>query len=183
MIYTAVLSKSQPHRVANLLGYQTLILQAYMEFNGDSWLGYDRTFRLKAVTQENLKWAAIDSTLWSLAFLGRGADRYCQCFSLHHSSSEYGWDMESRTLRRSNNLVSQTTQLVRGPMPVCYQWNRTPSPNCSFKNCKFEHKCSYCISNPRATDLGHKAINCPYHPDHHSWVTPEDKHYPRNIGK
>ena len=30
-VYTAILSKSQPHRVADLLGYQTLILQAHQE--------------------------------------------------------------------------------------------------------------------------------------------------------
>lgn len=68
-IYTAVLSKFQPHRVADLLGYQTLILQAYMEFCGDHWLGYDCTFRLKAATQKDLKWATMDSTLWSLGIL------------------------------------------------------------------------------------------------------------------
>ena len=68
-IYTAVLLMFQLHRVADLLGYQRLILQSYMEFRGDHWLGYDCTFRLKAATQKDLKWATMDSTLWSLDIL------------------------------------------------------------------------------------------------------------------
>ena len=71
-IYTAILSKSQPHRVADLLGYQTLILQAHQEFKGDFWLRHDRTFRQKAATQKTPKWASIDTTFWSLAFSGQG---------------------------------------------------------------------------------------------------------------
>lgn len=54
-IYTAVLSKFQPNRVADLLGYQTLILQAYTDFKGDRWQNYDRTFRLKNGKPEGLK--------------------------------------------------------------------------------------------------------------------------------
>ena len=70
--YTAILSMSQPHRVPDLLGYQTLILQAYQEFHGDFWLRYDRTFRQKAATLMDIKWAKIDTTIWSLAFSGQG---------------------------------------------------------------------------------------------------------------
>ena len=62
-IYTAVLSKSQPCHVTDLPGYQTLILQDYMEFQGDCWLQYDRAFRQKAATLTDKKWAIIDSTL------------------------------------------------------------------------------------------------------------------------
>ena len=58
-VYTAILSKSQPNRVADLLGYQTLILQAHQEFQGDFWLRYDRTFRQKAATLKNAKWDTI----------------------------------------------------------------------------------------------------------------------------
>ena len=136
-IYTAVLSKSQPHRVADLLGYQTLILQAYMEFRGDRWLGYDRIFRLKAATQKDLKWASIDSNLWSVAFSAQGSDRYHYCFSLNHTSRECSWDTDSKPPTVNHYSTIPPSKGVRRVPPTCYQWNGDPSPQCAFKNCKY----------------------------------------------
>ena len=147
-IYTAILSKSYPHRIADLLGYQTLILQAYQEFKGDFWLRYDHTFRQKAATLKDAKWAQIDTTLWSLAFSGRG-----------RSGSSSDHDRDGGSLEYSN----PSSRLSRQPQ-VCYKWNRE---NCSFRNCKYLHKCSYCVQDPWTTDASHKGINCPYHPDRH----------------
>ena len=82
-IYVAVLSKTQPERVPDLLAYQALIIQALIiqaqvEYQGDSWLGYDRTSRLRAMSQPNLKWSSVDPTLWSLAFSGKGKSQQMQ---------------------------------------------------------------------------------------------------------
>ena len=41
-IYTAVISAKSPERTQDMLGYQALIVEACMEYEGDSWLGYDR---------------------------------------------------------------------------------------------------------------------------------------------
>ena len=41
-IYVAVLSKKQPQRVPEMLGYFILILEAHTEYARDGWLGYDR---------------------------------------------------------------------------------------------------------------------------------------------
>ena len=161
-IYTAILSKSQPHRVADLLGYQTLVLQAYQEFRGDSWLRYDHTFRQKAATSRIEKWATIDTTLCSLAFSGRGRSGP---FPAH--------DRDSGTPRSSN----PDPRSPRHPL-VCFKWNRG---NCSFPNCKFLHKCSYCVMDPGTTDTSHKATNCPYHPDRHPLPLPQDKYPPRKL--
>ena len=43
-IYTAVISAKSPERTQDLLGYQALIVEACMEYEGDSWLGYDCRF-------------------------------------------------------------------------------------------------------------------------------------------
>ena len=45
-IYVAVVSRKQPQRVPEMLGYLILILDAHMEYAGDGWLGYDRRFRM-----------------------------------------------------------------------------------------------------------------------------------------
>ena len=161
-IYTAILSKSQPHRVADLLGYQTLILQAHQEFQGDFWLRYDRTFRQKAATLKNTKWATIDTTLWSLAFSGRGRSGSLNERNRDQGPPKYG-----------------STQSPRQP-PVCFKWNRDV---CTFRNCKFLHKCSYCIMDPGVVDASHKATNCPFrpHPDYHPLPLPQDKYPIRKV--
>ena len=87
----------------DLLAYQALIIQAQLEYQGDSWLGYDRTFRLRAMSQPDLKWSSVDPTLWSLAFSGKGKVNRCRhCFSLTHSSSECGWSPGSQTSSTSS---------------------------------------------------------------------------------
>ena len=57
--YIAIISRKQPTRVINLLGYQGLIIQAYQEYQGDSWLGYDCCFRQQAAATPT-KWAIVD---------------------------------------------------------------------------------------------------------------------------
>ena len=69
-IYVAVISRTQPKQVPDLLAYQALIIQAQLEYQGESWLGYNRTFRLRVISQPDLKWSCVDPTLWSLAFSG-----------------------------------------------------------------------------------------------------------------
>ena len=44
-MYIAVVSSKQPHRVPDLLGYLTLIMESHMEHAGEGWIGYDRRFR------------------------------------------------------------------------------------------------------------------------------------------
>ena len=68
--YIAIISRKQPTRVIDLLGYQSLIIQAYQEYQGDCRLGYDRCFKHQAAAIPSAKWAIADSTLWNLAFSG-----------------------------------------------------------------------------------------------------------------
>ena len=80
------MSQKQPKRVPDLLGYQSLIIDAYQEFKGDYWMGYDRCFRQRAAAVAQVdKWTNIDITLWNLAFASRGATTHCKfCFSTSH---------------------------------------------------------------------------------------------------
>ena len=131
-IYVAVISRTQPKRVPDLLAYQALVIQAQLEYQGDSWLGYDRTFRLRAMSQPDLKWSSVDPTLWSLAFSGKGKVNRCRhCFSLTHSSSECGWSPGSQTSSTSSPPHTRLSpQAFRRFPAVCYAWNNTAAPNC-----------------------------------------------------
>ena len=173
-IYVAVLSRTQPERVPDLLAQQALIIQAQVECQGHSWLDYDRTFRFRAMSQSDLKWSFVDPTLWSLAFSGKGKVNRCRhCFSLTHTSSEYGWNPASQTSLTSGTPHSTGThhstcppQAFRRFPAVCYTWNNSAASNCPYPDCKYEHKSTICTQEAGATDVLHKAIYCPCHPDH-----------------
>jgi len=67
-IYMTVLARKQPMRIPNVIVYQTIIIKAQLEFEGDGWIGYDRRFKQRATAKgPSTKWACIDPTLWSLA--------------------------------------------------------------------------------------------------------------------
>lgn len=172
-IYVAVISRKEPHRVVDLLGYQHLIIQAYQEYHGDSWLGYDRRFRQRAATNPSSSWSTIDPTLWSLAFSGRGSSRLCShCFSTSHSSKDC--ELNSNSVPNEHSAThpfrSQLTT-SQGRRPICFDWNETPAPGCPHPSCRFEHSCYYCARNPNARDKAHKAIFCPNR-SHNQRLTP-----------
>ena len=163
-LYVAILSQSEPERIPDLQGYQVLIIQASMEYDDNRWMGYDRVFRLKATSQKGISWSSIDTTLWNVAFSGKSKTGRCsQCFSLTHSSAECRWSSETHSSKTTTGSVSQSTKMFR---PVCYEWNATPSPNCSYPHCKYEHKCAICVRNPWVQEVHHKAIHCPHRSDH-----------------
>lgn len=42
-----------------------------MEYKGEAWLGYDRSFRQRVAADPSMFWAVIDPTLCSLTFSGK----------------------------------------------------------------------------------------------------------------
>ena len=180
--YIAIISRKQPTRVIDLLGYQSLIIQAYQEHEGDRWLGYDRRFRQQAAATPSTTWSIVDTNLWNLAFSGRGGISRCShCFSLAHPST----DCELLLPANTGQIQYQTQppphpqpQNIRGDripyrnrppldpplttmQPVCYSFNETPKPGCLHPNCRFDHSCYWCRLNPKITNKRHKAIFCP----------------------
>ena len=145
-IYMAVISRKQPQRVPDLLGYQTLIIEAYLEYQDDGWMAYDRRFRQRtAATQP---WAHIDTTLWNLAFSGKGRAAHCQhCCSLSHASSKCDWAPDPPPLM----LLPGQQKLSS----ICRAWNNNPRQECPFSNCIYRHICFYCRSD------AHKGVFCP----------------------
>ena len=140
--YIAIVSRKQPARVLDLLGYQSLIIQAYQEYRGDCWLGYDCRFRQQAAATPSISWAIADSTLWNIAFSGRATVSCCShCFSLSHHSddceafptisiprekSSYKTQPQLTNHYRERNSSGShplTTRHPRFMQPVCYSFN------------------------------------------------------------
>ena len=59
-VYIAIIALKYPERVPDLLGYQSLIIDASIQYEGDSWVGYDRRFRLSAAANSTKAWASLD---------------------------------------------------------------------------------------------------------------------------
>ena len=164
-LYIAVISRRQPERVPDLLGYQSLIIDAHREYQGKYWMGYDRRFRQRAAATHMEKWANIDPTLWSLAFAGRGNTNRCQlCFSTSHSLNNCELATDSQLLMNPPAHSTRPSANFCNPLPngrrICYEWNETSAPNCSRLNCVYEHSCYLCYQDPTVSNKHHKAICC-----------------------
>ena len=147
----------------DLLGYQSLIIQAYQEYQGDCWLGYDRRCRHQAAAIPSAKWAIADSTLWNLAFSGRACTSRCShCFSLSHQSGDC--ETLPNTHRERTPYRNQPVIPPRIGKPVCYSFNENPKPGCQHPNCRYDHSCYWCRHDPKITNKCHKAIFCPNRP-------------------
>ena len=92
IIYTAVYTDKHPQKIKELFGYQALIVEARMEYDGETWLAYDRRFRQTVAATPDTVWAKIDPTLWNKAFTGQAKSKRCKyCFSLSHESTDCDW--------------------------------------------------------------------------------------------
>ena len=148
--YVTVVSRHHPERIPDLMGYQSLIIDASMEYKGDCWAGYDRRFRQQAASHPSTVWSTGDSTLWSMAFTGRARVSRCSyCFSLSHRSAECELSPDQS---HSHSPITRK---------FCFRWNESTY---TFPNCKFEHVCYICAPDPANSNVAHRAINCPQRP-------------------
>lgn len=123
-IYMAVVAAKDPQKLPDRLGYQVLIIEARMEYEGDGWLGYDRRFRQRAAATPETVWARIEPTLWNMAFAGKARAARCKhCFSLTHPADDCEWaPAKAANLQplvpppsphNPNPLLSQAPNLLR----------------------------------------------------------------------
>ena len=84
--YVSVVSRNHPDHIPDIMGYQSLIIEASMD---DCWAGYDRRYRQQVASHPSTTWSINHPTLWSLAFTGRAKVSRCSyCFSLSHRSAD-----------------------------------------------------------------------------------------------
>ena len=108
-VYVAVVARKQPARLTDLMGYQSLIIEANMEYKNDCWIGYDRRFRQQAASCPHTPWSTVDTTLWNLAFAGHARTTRCKyCFSLVHQSTDCDLspEMPNQSRQKKTNAPS-----------------------------------------------------------------------------
>ena len=143
-IYIAIISRKEPNRIADLIGYQSLIIQASSQCHAGRWVIYDRCFRLKASAVAVTEWSNIDITLWKLAFPDRLPSGGTHCLTESTAQTRTSFSGSSGRMR-----------------PVCLEWNETTSPECSRPFCRYDHSCYRCI-HLNVSSKNHKAIFCPH---------------------
>ena len=150
-MHIAIISCHKPKCVADLLGYQRIMMGASLDCCEEKWLTLDRRFCLKASASNLKQWSTIDITIWNTTFPERtirghrpqGPPPYYQLNSNPHQ----------RSTRQNQPLPTR--------QPICLDWNDSPN-GCSRPSCHYAHLCYRCVHNPRVTDRNHKASQCTY---------------------
>jgi len=160
-MHIAIISRQKPKRVADLMGYQMIIMEASFGSHKGKWLTYDCRFRLKASASNIKQWATIDITIWNTTFPDRTI-RGCQVPgpSSYYQSCQYP-PQRSRSPYQFNQGSTHQNQAPPTTQSTCLDWNENPN-GCARVSCRYAHLCYRCIHNPGASDRNHKASQCPY---------------------
>ena len=152
-LYIAVVCRSQPQQITDLLGYQNLIITSHQRFPDFNWATYDREFRQQAAARTIPDWSVLDNTLWNLARQ-----------STTHSSTTQFTRQPYKFQQMEKTYRSQLPPAITQPRiaPICLDWNENPTAGCSHLNCRYDHTCYRCIHTPGIPDKHHKAIYCPH---------------------
>ena len=72
-VYTAIITKESPEKVASFIRYFLLLSTAQWDVPGSSWLDYDVAFRKHVVDNPSSNWREVIPTLWMTTVLIRGS--------------------------------------------------------------------------------------------------------------
>ena len=123
-VYAAIYTAANPHRAAEIYQYIHTIHLASQSYSWDNVAYYDFYFRKMMAQNPQRSWAKTYTQLWSLSM--------------------------REPVSSKTNFVSHGKQRPITDQ-VCWRFNRN---NCKKRDCKFEHRCSYCgIFN-------HSYLNC-----------------------
>ena len=142
----AIIVTRFPLKAPELLAYQSLIVRAQRNYEGEHWVAYDRQFRREALARRDLNWSVPDSRLYQEAFTGRARSlaRCSYCLADDHSSTQCSrnpnrpafppwlpdlWQFQPPPLTQA---ASQET---------CRRYNEG---RCRVGRCKYWHACSGC---------------------------------------
>ena len=148
-IYVAIISSSKPKRVADLIGYQSIIIGASQIGREGKWVTYDRRFRLKASASPKKLWSNIDITIWNMTFPDRAIKGHLLQGGI--PSDLFNTQQSQHSARQNQSLTKR--------QPICLDWNDSPS-GCIRATCRYDHVCYRCVHNPRVLDKCHKASQC-----------------------
>ena len=150
-----------PHRVQELIRYQTIICDFASQYNFAAWSQYDQMFRYQLAYNHDLSWYRIDDDLYNRYIRGATLRDLCYlCRSFGHfasacpnragaSSSQGPLPPFRASQRRSDTFARGSEQSTSGR--ICQFYNRG---QCTNERCRFTHQCVVCQG-------AHPAFRCP----------------------
>lgn len=167
--YVAVRAPQAPHLIPELMAYMATIVRVSQDYEGLAWVRYDAAFRRQAALTNNVRWSAINSTLYTMCFTGlASATKRCElCFASTHSEHECAQrgDPDPEVKDRLKAIETAVLAITSKQDPaqklsnqpntkqsgeLCRKWN---SGSCTYPRCRHTHACSTCGGN-------HPAIKC-----------------------
>ena len=140
----AVLATKYPDKAPEMCAYQSVIVRAARNYEGQAWVAYDRQFRREALARRDLNWSMLDLRLYIEAFTGRARAiaRCSHCLSEAHGTTSCPAN-PYQPLSEVANLAGSP-----GPRPaagsrqeICRSFNEG---RCRFLHCKYLHICKDC---------------------------------------
>lgn len=158
----AILCTKYPEKSTELWAYQSSILRAAKNFEGQSWVAYDRQYRREALSRRDLNWSALDSRLYSEAFTGRAKAvlRCRHCLGEGHTSAA----CPASPFSPDQSRAGAAPKYPESKEP-CRKYNEG---RCTYPYCKYRHVCKEC-------SMSHPWISCYRNPS-----APQFRHRPRS---
>ena len=105
-IYITIISCTAPNRIADLIGYQSLTIQASQDYQKGCWVVYDQRFRLKASASKLKEWSIIDVTIWNFTFSVRAMNNRQRGGLLHSNLSppNYRTPLQSQAAPKKKSI-------------------------------------------------------------------------------
>ena len=175
--YMAIVVSKYPHRMRELLAYQTLIVREARRCGGRGWLAYDSFFRQQAVGDDAADWSRLNQSLYAVTFVTQGnreRGRSCMlCLESDHGEEQCALytpppraigdparraasdrpAADQREWQPTGREEWQPTGRGKGPSRMaCYSWNQG---TCRFPGCKYRHICIRCSGD-------HRFPRCPW---------------------
>ena len=136
--------------------YQSEITNLSRLYTFSSILSYDKAFRTRVSNKEVLRWDYHDNELRS-ALLIPLPQRVVQasCFTEETNTSPFRAPQRSSPGNPPSQppLPPRSATIPPRNKPVCHFWNSVKG--CSFRNCRFEHRCEWCQARE------HNILFCP----------------------
>ena len=164
-LYVGVLASSKPALVPDLMAYMISIIRASQEFERSAWMVYDDAYRRQAAAAgDQWQWSQVNPSLYTICFTGKvkRTGRCERCLSAAHKTEECSLPNEddpdmAKRLKTIEAAVMALTQSSSSSVPrgqsgeICRKYNRG---ECTFRYCKYGHRCVTCRGN-------HPAVECP----------------------
>ncbi len=156
-LYVAIVAKHHPHRVQELMAYQSMIAKASLKYKWPAWVVYDQNFRAEVAGKADQSWAKVDPSIYAQCFTGQSisAENWCsRCQSLDHTALSCPYRPRKRPWSAvsgppgQQNWSARSDQHQGGGRPdqlqACIKYNKF-NGDCRFgKQCRFRHVCSSC---------------------------------------